>query len=276
MMLVLLANIALWRGELGAAIEHGERARRRFQEIENAWGELQSAMPVALALLAMGRTAEAREEARRSRALSEQVHDPMRTASGALESHIAVRLGDRDAFAVVSAALEPELQAFDDYRLAYGLAQLQAGELDDAIATLERGFRSASESGVAPPLAAALGLAYVAAGRVDEALELHEQQAESAITYLDRIQFALLRAFVLARRDESEEARIAIDAAVAIADATEARLEQATTRLARASILERIGARDAGTARDDADRRLHEIGVEAPAWRRLFRVLAGT
>lgn len=276
MMLVLLANIALWRGELGAAIEHGERARRRFQEIENAWGELQSAMPVALALLAMGRTAEAREEARRSRALSEQVHDPMRTASGALESHIAVRLGDRDAFAVVSAALEPELQAFDDYRLAYGLAQLQAGELDDAIATLERGFRSASESGVAPPLAAALGLAYVAAGRVDEALELHEQQAESAITYLDRIQFALLRAFVLARRDESEEARIAIDAAVAIADATEARLEQATTRLARASILERIGARDAGTARDDADRRLQEIGVEAPAWRRLFRVLAGT
>jgi class 3 adenylate cyclase/tetratricopeptide (TPR) repeat protein len=274
MMLVLLANVALWRGDLDDAIEQGERARRRFREIDNAWGELQSTMPIALAMLALGRVGEANDEARRSRELSEQITDSMRSAAGNLESAIAVRLGVADALEVVAVALEPELQAFDDYRLAVGLAQLQTGAVDDAIATLLHGLRSASQSGVAPALAASLGLAYVAAGRVDEALALHDENVEAAITYLDRIQFAMVRAFAFTRQGNPEEARVAVDEAVATADATQSRLEQAVTRLALVFVLQQIGARDAASAHDDAEQRLHEIGIDAVGWRRLFALLA--
>lgn len=274
MMLVLLANVALWRGELDAAIEHAERARRRFQDIDNAWGELQSTIPIALASLALGHITEARAQSRRTYELSERITDPMRSAAASLESAIAVRLGDADAMPVALAALNPDLQIFDDQRLAAGVAQLQAGAVDDAIATLEHGLRAATQSGVSAPLAAALGLAYVAAGRVGEALELYEERADRAITYLDGIQFALLRAFASVRKGDAEEARIAVDEAVAIADATQSRLEQGITRLARAAVLTRTGTGDAAAARDDADRRLHEIGIDAVGWRRLFALLA--
>jgi tetratricopeptide (TPR) repeat protein len=225
-------------------------------------------------MLALGRVGEANDEARRSRELSEQIRDSMRSAAGNLESAIAVRLGVADALEVVTIALEPELQAFDDYRLAVGLAQLQAGAVDDAIATLLHGLRSASQSGVAPALAASLGLAYVAAGRVDEALALHDEKVEAAITYLDRIQFAMLRAFAFTRQGNPEEARVAVDEAVATADATQSRLEQAVTRLALVFVLEQIGARDAASAHDDAEQRLHEVGIDAVGWRRLFALLA--
>ncbi|MBV8949948.1 MAG: AAA family ATPase [Actinobacteria bacterium] len=274
MMLVLLANVALWRGDLDVAIEHGERARRRFQEIENAWGELQATIPIALAMLALGRVADTRAEARRVWALSEAIQDPMGTAAAALESAIAIRLGDADAVEITLAGLRDQTHVFDDHRLAAGFAQLQAGSVDDAITTLEDALEVASESGVSAPLAAALGLAYVAAGRVDEALALHEERLHSAVTYLDRIQFAFLRAFASLRQGRFEEARIAADDAVTTADGTQSRLEQAVTRLARAAVLTRTGAVDASAQLADADERLDDIGIDAVGWRRLFARLA--
>jgi tetratricopeptide (TPR) repeat protein len=274
MMLVLLANVALWRGELDAALEHGERARRRFREIENVWGEVQSTMPIAIALLALGRAADAREETRRVTAIAEQLNDSMRNTTAALEAAIVVRLGDADALAVVTAAVHPELLTFEDFKLAVGLANLQAGVVDEAIAALSEALGNARQSGVGAALAAVLGLAYVAAGRVDEALSLYEERAGGAITYLDRIDFALLRAFASLRQGNAEEARVAVDDAVAIADTTQARLDQAVTRLARASVLDAMQAGDAATARNDAEQRLHEIGIDAVGWRRLFALLS--
>ncbi len=276
MMLVLLANVTLWRGDLDSALEHAERARRRFRSIENAWGELQSTMPIALAYLALGRVADARDEVRLAHELSVRITDNMRTMPGSLEAAIAVRLGEADALELVNSVVNPELQTFDDFRLAIGLALLQAGAVDDAVTTLERAQRTASQSGVACALIAGLGLAYIAAGRVDEAIALHEEHAGTAITYLDRIQFAFVRAFAFARRGNTEEARVAANDAVAEADATQARLEQAVTRLARMYVLRAIGAADAVTAGDDAEQRLRDIGIRAAGWRRMFSSLAGT
>jgi hypothetical protein len=116
----------------------------------------------------------------------------------------------------------------------------------------------------------------VAAGRVDDALTLYDEKVEAAITYLDRIQFALVRAFAFTRQGNPEEARIAVDDAVAMADATQARLEQAVTRLARVFVLEQIRASDAAAAHDDTERRLHEMGIDLVGWRRLFALLAGS
>ena len=75
-------------------------------------------------------------------------------------------------------------------------------------------------------------------------------------------------------RATAKQAR-ALGVPVVIADATQSRLEQAVTRLARISVLERIGARDALIARDDAQQRLNEIGIEATGWRRAFALAAG-
>jgi class 3 adenylate cyclase/tetratricopeptide (TPR) repeat protein len=275
MMLVLLANIALWRGTFDEAIEHGERARRRFRDIGNTWGELQATMPIVLSLLGLGRVNEVREELRRGRQLVGDMSDAS-ILSGAdmLEASTAIRLGEADALATVMSAFGPGDQPFDDHRLVIGIAQLQAGAVQDAVAGLEHGLRAASQSGVSSGLAAALVLAYVAADRVDDALALHAEHAEDAITYLDRIWFAFGRAFACARQANAEEARVGAEDAVAIADGTQARLEQAVTRLARATVLERLHASDARAARDDAEQRLHDIDVDALGWRRLFTRLA--
>jgi tetratricopeptide (TPR) repeat protein len=231
-------------------------------------------MPIAIALLALGRAADAREETRRVTAIAEQLNDSMRNTTAALEAAIVVRLGDADALAVVTAAVHPELLTFEDFKLAVGLANLQAGVVDEAIAALSEALGNARQSGVGAALAAVLGLAYVAAGRVDEAMSLYEARAGGAITYLDRIDFALLRAFASLRQGNAEEARVAVDDAVAIADTTQARLDQAVTRLARASVLDAMQAGDAATARNDAEQRLHEIGIDAVGWRRLFALLS--
>jgi predicted ATPase len=276
MMLVLLANVALWRGQLGEAFEQAERARRRFVDIGNPWGELQATTAVALTLLAMGHVEEARARAERCGVLSTQVSDSMRAAASGLNSAIAVRLGSADALEVTHAAITEVGMGFDDHRLAYGIARLQAGLVEDAVASLEDALASSVRSGVRFAIAAALALAYAAADRPADALALQAETAGGAVTYLDRIQFALGRAFALLRTGAIEDACTAADEAVALADGTESRLEQAVTRLARAVVLDHIDRPGAHDANRDAMRRLDAIGIEAPGWRRAFALAAGS
>ena len=67
----------------------------------------------------------------------------------------------------------------------------------------------------------------------------------------------------------------AFDEVVALSDATEARLDQAVTRLARAHGAARLGWPDAEEAMREAQARLETIGVSAPGWSKLFSRAAG-
>jgi hypothetical protein len=74
---------------------------------------------------------------------------------------------------------------------------------------------------------------------------------------------------VQAQKGNEAEARGAVDAAHAIATATDARLEQAMTALARALVIKGLGD-DAEDEEIDAERQCSALGVSGAGWRRVF------
>ena len=75
---------------------------------------------------------------------------------------------------------------------------------------------------------------------------------------------------------KSEPNAYAFDQLVAFSDTTEARLDQAVTRLARAHAWRALGRGDADEATRDAQVRLDAIGISATGWDQLFSLAAGT
>ncbi len=122
-------------------------------------------------------------------------------------------------------------------------------------------------------MSAALALAYAAAGRADEALALADASAGRG-TYLDQLQHGLAAAFSRLRLGDPDAAA-AFDAVVTASDATEARLDQAICRLARACAWQRLGRDDAGAVDDEARSRLEAAGISGAGWARLFSLAAG-
>ncbi|HEX4778144.1 MAG TPA: hypothetical protein VFW74_15305, partial [Acidimicrobiia bacterium] len=111
-------------------------------------------------------------------------------------------------------------------------------------------------------------------GHAEEALTRCDGAPEP-VTFLDRIHLAFARAFASARLGDTATAREEADRAVAIADGTESRLEQAITRLARAHVLAAVAPEDAPGAAAEADAYLGTLGIDAPGWRRAFALAAG-
>ncbi len=273
MMLVLLAHVAVWRGNVTLALERATSARDRFVEIGNVWGEMQATMPLSLAQLAAGRITEARALAAHSSELAQGLSDSMREAPVGLEAAISVRIGDA---AAALECVEPDSPGpgHDDARLAHGLALLQDGQVDAALRTLHVALDTAIHSGVSSALTAAVAIAETAAGRPADALARCDRATEP-VTFLDGIHLAFARAFASARLGDEERARAQCDRAVAIADGTESRLEQAVTRLARAHVLAVVAPDEAASAAAEADAYLGTLGIAARGWRRLFALAAG-
>ncbi len=74
-MKVLLANVTYWRGNPGQAITYSTQARAVFQTLGDAWGELQSLAPAALALNSMLRTSDARAVVNEAEDVAQRVPD---------------------------------------------------------------------------------------------------------------------------------------------------------------------------------------------------------
>ncbi len=70
----------------------------------------------------------------------------------------------------------------------------------------------------------------------------------------------------------SGDGRGSVDAAHAIATATDARLEHAIAALARACVVEALGEDDARATREDAERQLASLQITGAGWRRVFEV----
>jgi hypothetical protein len=88
--------------------------------------------------------------------------------------------------------------------------------------------------------------------------------------------FALWAESLVHAQTGEGDARASVDAAHAIATATDARLEHAIAAFARAKVLAALDDPEADEAADDAQRQLDGLGITADGWARVFdEALAG-
>jgi class 3 adenylate cyclase/tetratricopeptide (TPR) repeat protein len=272
MMDVLLADIALWRGRTRDAVHEGRNAVKLFQDIGDGWGEVQASAPVVRALAELGDREESEATLARMREVANKLpSEGMQSIPDVVQANIMLQYGDPDAAVRLLSPRDPELQDFGntDHDAAYGLLLLQLGRVDDAIALLEPQYSAAEYDGVAMNMGSRLALAYAAARRPVDALRVvRELQDRAGGTYHDRL--LGLWAEAAACVQSGGEARAAVDAAHAIASATDAPLEHALAELARAHVLRAIDDPDAAEIRVDADRQLARLGITGAGWTTIF------
>ena len=282
MMNVLLANVRLWSGRMEESVEHGREAIALFQEIGDRWGEVMATGPVVRSLAELARDGEYADTLAHYRTISRDMPDVgMRTFPEVMESLVDLQQGRPEAAQAILDTLELDNDegtgqlGFADSCAATGLALLQLGQVDDAIAVLERGYADATEDGPAMSIGCRLALAYTAARRADEAdLVITDMQLRSGGTFSDRMLALWAEGFVRTQQG-APNARKAIDAAYELAMSTDAPLEHAIAALARAKALCILGTADADEAAADADKRLEVLGLRADGWSRIFdRALA--
>ncbi len=276
MMIILLGLVHLWQGRAGAALDEGRAATALFAEINDRWGRTQAAAVEARALLALGRVAEGRRTLERLRSLV--TGNTLERFGSVVLAQASVQVG---AAGPALAALHSRPGEADEGLggmeglTAAGLAHLQLGRVDEAVAALEH---ARDLAGGRPDVAtmAALALAYVGLGRLDDAVALAAAVGtDERATYLDRVGARVALALGQTRAGRPAEARASFSLARAEADATEDRLAQALVRLAEAEALEAQGSPMAVGALAEAGSLLERLGLESTGWRTAFRLAAG-
>jgi class 3 adenylate cyclase/tetratricopeptide (TPR) repeat protein len=278
MMDLLLANIALWRGRPNDAIQLAGNARAVFAELPDAWGEIQALVPLARGQLCLGHLDHALDVATEMRPVAERlVGSPTAMLAPLVQAQLLVHAGDPRALAAVGEIGEAVqiITVGAEYATVRGLALLQTGRVDEAINDLEAGRGDVRWFAPSPAAGAALGLAYAAAGRAEEAAEVCEQVGPVAVSYLDELQQLIGLAFARLQLGAVDEALELLVGAVAHADATGSRLDQALARLARASALLAVGRTEGRASRAEAERLLARLHIPAAGWDRVFTLAAG-
>src|SRR5262249_49932740 len=159
------------------------------------WGEVMATGPVVRALAELGRDAEYADALAHYRSISRNMPDEgMRTFPEVLEALVDLQQGRPEAAQSILSSLDWHFDedsgqlGFADGCAASGLALLQLGQVDDAIAILERGYALATEDGPVMSIGCRLALAYAAAHRADDAdVVIAEMQRRSGGTFSDRI-----------------------------------------------------------------------------------------
>jgi class 3 adenylate cyclase/tetratricopeptide (TPR) repeat protein len=276
MMNVLLASVRLWSGRMNESIGHGEEAIALFQEINDRWGETMATGPVARALAELGRDAEYADTLAHYRAISRDMPDEgMRTFPEVMEALVDLQQGRPEAALALVERLEfgeddtGQLGSADGCA-ALGLARLQMGMVDEAVAVLAAGFAIANEDGPAMAIGSRLALAYAAARRTDDAaLVIADLAARSGGSFSDRM-FALWAEAFVRMQQNAPDAREPVDAAYELAMGTDALLEHAIAGLARAKVLAALGTDDAKDAAEESSLQLDALGLTCDGWLRIF------
>jgi hypothetical protein len=268
-MRVLLANVNIWRGEPALALDYTTQAREMFVELNDAWGELQALGPMILALNASLRSTEAKALVDVMDEVGQRISDTaMRQIPTVLRVAIAVQSGDPAGFEVGSRMADENDENFmgGEQRTLWGIAQLQHGDVGDAVETLRSSRAAAHTRGPAAAASVAYAAALVAAGDADTALTVCAEAEDLVVTFVDRYRLELARAFALHRRGDVDGARAAFDRAAAIVDPTTSPLDQFVVRLARAAF-------DSATSGDGTVPVLEQRSI---GWERAFALMAGT
>jgi class 3 adenylate cyclase/tetratricopeptide (TPR) repeat protein len=277
MMNVLLANISVWSGELASARDQARAALEVFQGLNDPWGELQAMSPLILGYALAAEREKAAALIDEIETVGYQVIDEsMARFPGMVRVGLAVMTGDERALELAETLLgDLEGQRFinDEQRMLLGIAHLLHGDVDVALDLLHRARSLKLGAGSDVAIEVAYTLALVAAGRIDEALEVAEACEPALVTYLDRFRHGLARAFALARAGRAQESDLAIQAAIALVDGTDAVLDRALARIAAAALWGATGRGEQANA--EAFDLLEHSGIRPVGWERLFRIMAG-
>ena len=153
LMLLILGNIALWRGDLRRAYRLHREASSRLRELRNS-AELVSVFQSAIAASELGLLADARLFAARCEELGEDGARPVAVAAALhLRGVIAARDGDRErALVTMVEAVELERRLGDQQRLVetlieLGHVQVELGHHDEALKAFSEAQRLSATSG---------------------------------------------------------------------------------------------------------------------------------
>jgi tetratricopeptide (TPR) repeat protein len=276
MMNVLLANVALWNGRARECVERGTVAIELFRDIGDRWGEVMATGSVVRAQAELGNDEAYRTGLAHFYEIAPQLPDEnMHTFPDVNELGVELQRGNVAAAATILARLQPydEREAdlgVADETAARGLTALQLGDPAGAIAALEPTYRSATDDGARQSVGCRLALAYAADRRPgDTCAVLDDLRVRTGGTYSDRM-IALWAESIVQAQTGDGDPRASVDAAHAIATATDARLEHAIAALARARVLEALGDADAAAVASDADQQLASLGITGEGWRAVF------
>ena len=279
MMLVLQSAVRLWEGRTVEAIEPARDAVDLFQGMSDIRGQGLAYAALSRSLVAAGRVREAM--AVLDQADAELSRNTLMPVASFARAAAADDLGDPATALDALAAWNPgEAFAGDmnqsEGQVLIGMAQLQAGHANLAVALAESAVEHASSDGTKANAVALLTLASAAEGRPTAAVEACEQVfAISGRTYLDSVIALLGRACASVQAGDEAGARAAFDEAERLVDATGDRVHQAIARLARAYGLQGLDAPDAGEALVTAEARLDQLGIAAEGWRTAFGLAVG-
>jgi hypothetical protein len=264
----------LWSGRTVEAVDRGRDSIALFQEIGDRWGEVMATGSTVRALAELGRDEDYAVCLARFTEVAQHLPDENMHAIPALvEANVLLQRGDAEAAWAVLAAVEPPDDthvAAADEAAALGLARLQLGDVAGALSLLEEPFHASEEDGPRMAIGSRLALAFAAGHRSDEARTLiDELETRGGGTYSDRILALWAESLVHAQTGRGD-ARASIDAAHAIAAATDARLEHAIAALARAKVFAALDDPDALEFAEDAQRQLDGLGITGDGWARVF------
>jgi class 3 adenylate cyclase/tetratricopeptide (TPR) repeat protein len=276
MMDVLLANVALWNGRTRECCDRGNEAIELFRDIGDRWGEVMATASVVRAYAELGNDEAYETTLERYREVARTMPDEsMRDFPVLVEASVQLQRGHAAEAELALRTIEPgdanDLGAADAHA-ALGLARLQLGDPAGAISHLEGAYELATDDGPRLGVGCRLALAYAVAHRCDDARRVLEEMSErSGGTYSDRM-IALWAESLVHVQTGSGDGRGSVDAAHAIATATDARLEHAIAALARAHVLDALDDTDAAAAHEDATRQLESINVTGAGWHTIFEL----
>jgi len=245
-----------------------------FQEIGDAWGEVNATGSVLRAFAELGQDEDyERGLAHFANLVMRLPGEGMHTVAVIVDAGVELQRGNAEA---AWSRLEP-IPAGEvgdlgtaDIAAARGLARLQLGDAIGAIEEIEPCYAAASDDGARMSLGCRLALAYAVAHRPGDACAvLDDLRARTGGTYSDRMVALWAESLVQMQTGEGD-ARASVDAAHAIAAATDARLEHAIAALARGKVLTALGDDDASDAVEDARRQLDGMGIRGTGWARVF------
>ena len=277
MMNNLGAGVALWSGRSSTAVEYARAAHAVFQSIGDRFGETQALVALGRSLVAVGRVEEGvkmmRDGVGDGLDLDRSVEDRFILVAGLAGT--AVAIGDPDlALAVIdllpSEVLEVEGIGAAERVVANGLAFLQVGRVDEAVALLRGPAEGSADVPASAYAQCVLALALAARGEDEAALALSTEVAASErATYLDRATAQIAAGLIAARRGD-DDALSMLSSTIETLDGLEDEVTQVIARLAEAAALASLDLPSAVEAGHVADARLAELGIAAVGWRRII------
>ncbi len=209
MMQSLLANLRLWTGRLAEAEQLAERALVGFRDTNDRYGIMQSLSPLNRARAGLGKKADAKRGVEESVALGKQFGELGLALQGA--AGVAMHLGmGEQALTLAEQVIERNEETGTTLNEAFvllALAQCQVGQIDEAVATIER-----IDVADFPFGQAARALVRAVAGEVDGALaDATAVEATRGASYFDLALGRLAGVLAAGRANDDEAGRRWLD-----------------------------------------------------------------